>query len=658
MIVAVLMAENRDDLERRAARVRPLLSASRDAFEVRLDAAARPEDLLPLPDLGLPILATLRQESDGGRHRGTPDQRRELLGQALAGGARWVDVEGDLLDHALTTLPASHVLVSWHHFDGVPDSLEADVGAALARGVFGAKVAAGGGEFSLARRLIRLVRTHGGRVTAFGLGPGLAATRWLHRRLQAPIVYAHTEGVGAASPAPGLPALEDLLEVFLPGGEGPADRVLGVLAATPEHSMGPLVWGRILRGLEPTGLRASYVPLGASDLRDLRPLLDDLGIDGLSVTIPHKEAVLALAKEVDPIAARVGAANTLVRRPTGFLALNTDVAGVRDPVARRLAEAPAPGPVALIAGAGGAARGAVVALEALGLDVRIRGRRPEAAASLAEEFGLKREAPRPEEVGVVVNATPLGRDAAEQELPVPATFLQPDGGGAGHGLWRHEDPPPAGRRDRRSACHHGAGDVRGPGSRAGEVVPPRPGRHAKGLRGRGAMGSLPPGLVLIGQRRAGKTTVARALAQDLGVEAHDLDALITAKTGRTPAEWLTQDGEAAFRCAEAESLAAFTPERPFVLATGGGAPLQPGAEVALRRLGSLLWLAVPPEELRRRRAEDDGRPLLVGNSAEEELVRTFREREAGYARMADHRIDGTGTLAMVVARCREHWPSA
>lgn len=171
------------------------------------------------------------------------------------------------------------------------------------------------------------------------------------------------------------------------------------------------------------------------------------------------------------------------------------------------------------------------------------------------------------------------------------------------------------------------------------------------------MGALPPGLVLIGQRRAGKTTVARALAQDLGVAAHDLDALITASTGRAPAEWLRREGEPAFRRVEAETLAAFTPERPFVLATGGGAPLQPGADAVLRRLGVLLWLAVPKEELRRRIVVEDGRPLLVGSSAEEELVRTFTEREAGYARIADHRIDGTGTLATVVARCRDHWPS-
>lgn len=84
--------------------------------------------------------------------------------------------------------------------------------------------------------------------------------------------------------------------------------------------------------------------------------------DGFNVTIPHKRAVLSLADSVDPLAAAVGAANTLVRMPDGTLrAYNTDVPALGDELVDLAGQVPAGGGTALVLGSGGAARCAVAA---------------------------------------------------------------------------------------------------------------------------------------------------------------------------------------------------------------------------------------------------------------------------------------------------------
>ena len=119
-------------------------------------------------------------------------------------------------------------------------------------------------------------------------------------------------------------------------------------------------------------------------------------------------------------------------------------------------------------------------------------------------------------------------------------------------------------------------------------------------------------VLLVGQMGAGKSTVARLLAARWAeFDAVDLDALIEARAGCTVAEIFRTRGEPAFRTLEAEVLgAALDSPRPLVIATGGGAPCQPGALARMRAAGMVIWLAAPPPVLAAR-ALGDARPRLA-----------------------------------------------
>src|SRR4051812_46138321 len=154
--------------------------------------------------------------------------------------------------------------------------------------------------------------------------------------------------------------------------------------------------------------------LAAAGLRDWRylalPLPPDLfaetvralpaaGFRGVNVTIPHKQAALALADEASPAARAIGAANTLTFAPAGtIVADNTDAPGLLEVLRKRVDPA---GRSALVLGAGGAGRAAAWALAGAGADVAVWNRTGDRASALAAELGV-RHAARPEGADIVV----------------------------------------------------------------------------------------------------------------------------------------------------------------------------------------------------------------------------------------------------------------
>jgi shikimate dehydrogenase len=122
------------------------------------------------------------------------------------------------------------------------------------------------------------------------------------------------------------------------------------------------------------------LPVTAADLATVVAALEALDCRGLNVTIPHKQAVAALAAELSPLAQRLGAANTLVRRPGGgWLGTNTDVEGFLAP----LGEGNRPGERAVVLGCGGSALAVLAGLEQLGFSsIAVAGRNATTLAAL------------------------------------------------------------------------------------------------------------------------------------------------------------------------------------------------------------------------------------------------------------------------------------
>lgn len=181
------------------------------------------------------------------------------------------------------------------------------------------------------------------------------------------------------------------------------------------HSRSPDIQNAALAVAGLGDWRYQLLPAPPELLAELLAALPGAGFRGVNVTIPHKQAVLALATEPTPRARAIGAANTLVFGPDGAIAAdNTDAPGL----IAALPE-PVPGRTVLVLGAGGSARAAVWALlDAGAAEVRVLNRTAERARRLAGELGATAvTAPAPADL--LVNCTAVGLDRATTLAGLP-----------------------------------------------------------------------------------------------------------------------------------------------------------------------------------------------------------------------------------------------
>jgi len=193
-------------------------------------------------------------------------------------------------------------------------------------------------------------------------------------------------------------------------------RLAGVIGWPVGHSRSPRLHGY---WLEKMGIDGAYLPLAVApdDLAEAVRALPKLGFRGVNLTIPHKEAVIPLLDGIDPLAARIGAVNTLIIKEDGTIeGRNTDAFGFLENVRRGAPDwNPSQGP-AVVIGAGGAARAVIAALTDAGVgELRLVNRSRERAERLAQDLGgpivvgdWDRRAALLDGAALLVNTTSLG----------------------------------------------------------------------------------------------------------------------------------------------------------------------------------------------------------------------------------------------------------
>jgi shikimate dehydrogenase len=185
---------------------------------------------------------------------------------------------------------------------------------------------------------------------------------------------------------------------------------LGVLGWPVAHSRSPAMQQAALRAAGLDGWAYQLLPVPPELFEETVRALPGAGFVGANVTIPHKEAALALADSATPLARTIGAANTLTFGDDGIEADNTDAPGL-------LAAIGDPPASALVLGAGGSARAAVHALAGAGCDVFVLARTPSRAEGLPATV-----VDRPVAAQALVNCTPVGLHGPD-ELPLdPAGY--------------------------------------------------------------------------------------------------------------------------------------------------------------------------------------------------------------------------------------------
>jgi shikimate dehydrogenase len=197
---------------------------------------------------------------------------------------------------------------------------------------------------------------------------------------------------------------------------------LGVLGWPVAHSRSPAIHRAALAALGLDGYSYQLLPVPPELFDETVRALGAAGFVGANVTIPHKEAALALADNATERARAIGAANTLTFADGAITADNTDAPGL----IASLDESPR-GKSAVVLGAGGSARAAAWALKDAGAaDVLIHNRTPERAQRLAAELGVTFAPELPRAADLLVNCTSVGlsdADASLKATPIPADWI-------------------------------------------------------------------------------------------------------------------------------------------------------------------------------------------------------------------------------------------
>ena len=367
------------------------------------------------------FLATCRRKEGGGRFAGDIARQLHWVAQAREAGCQWCDIEmetfRELPEGFLRAYPVPpRILLSIHDFDRTPN-LPRNIVVARHGLVDAVKIAAHARTIADSVRLLKVAR-HSRNFVAVPLGDVGLPARLLALREGSELAYAPV----AEATAPGQVPLDEMLQLYRAHSLNRGTHVYGVIGDPVGHSLSPLLHNT---GFTARHLNAAYLPFLVHRLGDFLKAIPDFGIRGFSITLPHKQAILKHLKECEPLAAEIGAVNTVVVRRDGSLyGCNTDYVGVLRALQRKLR---LPGSRALIFGAGGSARAAAFALARAGATVCICARREKASKELARAVGgevIPRRALRTESFDAILNATPIGMHPHEAISPLSAGELQ------------------------------------------------------------------------------------------------------------------------------------------------------------------------------------------------------------------------------------------
>jgi 3-dehydroquinate dehydratase/shikimate dehydrogenase len=403
-------------------------------LEFRLDYLPTPEKGIEVirslvrefPDVS--ILATCRRAENHGHFEGSIEQQVRVLSTAIDAGARAVDLEiesAEMRGLPLDELRRRSFVVSYHNWESTPaldpvvrrlSKIPADI-----------------------YKLVTTAKKPSDVVRVLGAMKPAERQKWvllamgetgLPSRVLAPSAgFAWTYATSSTNQgtASGQIPARALRHLYRAEKITRAAKIFGVIADPVHHSISPAVHNR---GFQSKRMDAVYLPflVAPAHLRDFMNTCEKLSVCGFSVTIPHKQRIIRYLDTIDPLARRIGAVNTVWRKAGKWRGTNTDIYGVTGPLSQKIK---LPKANVLVAGTGGAARGAAFALTDAGANVTITGRSFEKVKALARATGA--DAIAVDQVAsnyydAVVHATPLGMHPHEEgcffdnEIPADIVF--------------------------------------------------------------------------------------------------------------------------------------------------------------------------------------------------------------------------------------------
>lgn len=386
--------------------------------------------------------------------------------------------------------------------------------------------------------------------------------------------------------------------------------ICGLLGKTLGHSYSPLIH--------------SY--LGQYEYRlfekqpdELEDFLRNGDFTGLNVTMPYKKDVIPYLDELSPIATRLGAVNTIVRRDGKLIGHNTDYAGFKSMV--KMSGLDPTGKKVLILGSGGASATVVAVMEDMGAKTVVISRSGE---NNYGNLDLHKDA------AIIVNTTPVGMYPNTDLAPVNIQiFSRLDG--VLDVIYNPANTMLIQQAEQIGiSCMSGLWMLVAQAKEASEwfqntvISDQKVSEVYRTIKGK------TENIVLIGMPGCGKTTVGMALAQKLGRKFVDADAVIAQKAGMSIPEIFAMEGEEEFRNKEINVLSELGKQSSLVIATGGGCVTKKDNYPLLHQNGRIFWLKRDIFIL-----PVDGRPLSQKGNLEE----MYRIRKPMYESFADDIIE-------------------
>ncbi|UCD27480.1 MAG: shikimate dehydrogenase [Planctomycetota bacterium] len=437
-------------------------NAGAEMIELRLDYLSEwnndsmKELMNKARQFGGEVIATCRITDEGGNYKGDENERITLFELAGQSGADYIDVEYETWKRsselrekirALCSLydssrSACKLILSKHNLESTPTDLNALFSELTLEPCHVVKLACKARTITDSVRMLEALKQSAAIRPTIGLCMGETGilTRVLSKKFGALLTFASLES-GRES-APGQISIEQMRSLYRWEAINAETLVYGVIGCPVAHSMSPAIHNAAFEAIDYNGV---YLPMRVehdyesfADFIDGCRSLEGMNLRGCSVTIPHKKHLLQYVEQhggdIEPLALRIGAANTLCIEPTDgesvdrLGALNTDYRGALDALCegigcdrKRLGKLN----VAVL-GAGGVSRAIVAGLHDCGSKVSIYNRTASKAQALADEFDCTAR-PWQErdnlQANAVINCTSIGMWPKTENTPLHSRAL-------------------------------------------------------------------------------------------------------------------------------------------------------------------------------------------------------------------------------------------
>ncbi|HPP54914.1 MAG TPA: type I 3-dehydroquinate dehydratase, partial [Thermoguttaceae bacterium] len=328
-----------------------------------------------------------RRERDGGKWNKGEEKRLLLLRTAIAEGVEYIDLEEDIAAQ-IPRFGSTRRIVSYHDFHKTPDDLEALHRHLASLDADIVKISTMANHPHDNVRMLQLIRQSKIPTIGICMGEIGVPTRILAGKYGAPFTYATFHHERAL--APGQLTFQQMKEIYRYDELNEQTEVYGVVADPVGHSLSPLIHNAAFKHLK---LNKVYAPFRVPReylnhfLEDCQPL----DIKGLSVTIPHKEAIVPKLTQADGAVRGIGACNTVIFEGAERIGYNTDYRAAMESLEEAMGippntESPLRGKTALILGSGGVGKAIAYGLLRRGAAVVVTDGIAEKARQLAEQF--------------------------------------------------------------------------------------------------------------------------------------------------------------------------------------------------------------------------------------------------------------------------------